>query len=182
MENTTLDENAEPIHFKKIVVVGNEDCGKTQLIRAFIEVSDSHVSAQYFRDNAHSNIDIDGTNFSLLICKAPCPQNHKGERSKLYENADVVIICFAVDNMNSFLCVASKWLREMHENRPDVPLVLVGNKCDLKSQEAAPSTISYDNGLLTARNINAYQYVECSANTKERVLEVFIAAVKATLE
>lgn len=177
----TSAESAKAVNMKRIVVVGTTECGKTNLIKAFIEITDSYATARNYHDIALCNIDIDDTNVPILIFEAPCLQSYRGERSEMYQNADVIVLCFAVDDMNSLLCITSVWFREIKENRPDLPLVLVGNKCDLRSQDSAPSTISYSNGSLTARNISAFKYVECSANTKEGILEVFMAAAKATL-
>lgn len=42
--------------------------------------------------------------------------------------------------------------------------------------------ISYEDGVTLTRDINAFAYVECSAKTREGILEVFETAAKAILQ
>lgn len=73
---------------------------------------------------------------------------------------------------------------------PNIPIVLVGNKVDLRSD---PTTISelakmkqipvtYEQGLSMAEKIGAFKYLECSAKTKEGVRQVFETATRAALQ
>jgi len=73
---------------------------------------------------------------------------------------------------------------------PNVPIILVGNKKDLRND---PNTIKElgkmkqepvkpEEGRAMAEKINAFAYLECSAKSKEGVREVFETATRAALQ
>jgi GTPase SAR1 family protein len=72
---------------------------------------------------------------------------------------------------------------------PDVPLILVGTKLDLredsgtiqKLQALGQTPISTAKGQELANKINAFKYMECSAMTQLGLKDVFDTAVKAVL-
>jgi GTPase SAR1 family protein len=45
------------------------------------------------------------------------------------------MLCFSVDSPDSLENIESKWVGEIAENCPDVKLVLVALKCDLRKRE-----------------------------------------------
>ena len=49
-----------------------------------------------------------------------------------YPDTDVLLLCFAVDNPDSFENVADKWAVELHAFCPGAPIILVGTKTDLR--------------------------------------------------
>ena len=71
-----------------------------------------------------------------------------------------------------------------------VPIVLVGNKKDLRTDEATihelamkqQEPVKVEHGHAMAEKIGAYAYVECSAKSMEGVKEVFERAAYAVLE
>lgn len=74
-----------------------------------------------------------------------------------------------VDSPDSLENVETKWVGEITENCPDVKLVLVALKCDLREQTDAedeegqqgekPVLINYDQGLKVAEKIRALRYL-----------------------
>jgi len=72
---------------------------------------------------------------------------------------------------------------------PDVPLVLVGTKVDLRKEEAVveklkasgQQPISTAQGQDLSKKIKAFKYLECSARTQENLKTVFDEAIKAAL-
>lgn len=92
------------------------------------------------------------------------------------------MLCFSVDSPDSLENVESKWVGEIAENCPDVKLVLVALKCDLREdkcdegegeaeggveaeEEEEPGqgrekrTIDYKGGLAVAEKIKALRYL-----------------------
>jgi GTPase SAR1 family protein len=57
----------------------------------------------------------------------------------------------------------------------DVPLVLVGNKCDLEDERV----VGKDQGMNLARQFNNCSFLESSAKAKINVNEVMILAIKS---
>jgi len=56
----------------------------------------------------------------------------------------------------------------------DVPMVLVGNKCDLTDQRV----ISTDQGDSLAKKFNSCAFIESSAKTKVNVEQIFFDLIK----
>ena len=115
------------------------------------------------------------------------------------------MLCYSVDSKDSLENVESKWVGEIADNCPNVKLVLVALKCDLReaseddedeadgANTAAAgvnptangpekkATITYEQGLEVARRINALRYLECSAMRNRGVNEAFTEAARVAL-
>jgi len=72
---------------------------------------------------------------------------------------------------------------------PEVPLVLVGTKVDLRKDDSVvekmkatgQQPITTSQGQELAKKIKAFKYIECSARTQENLKTVFDEAIKAAL-
>jgi small GTP-binding protein len=93
-----------------------------------------------------------------------------------YANANVFLICFSVTNPVSYENVQAKWYPEVMHFCPDVPQILVGTKCDtrsdrttlekLKAQGQKPVTAEEAQAL--ARKIRSVKYI---GESKESVCD-----------
>ena len=54
-------------------------------------------------------------------------------RPLAYIGADVFMLCFDVTNRQSFYNITESWLPEVQSFQPNIPAVLVGTKCDLRT-------------------------------------------------
>uniref|UniRef100_A0A8B9ZDH0 Ras homolog family member C n=1 Tax=Anas platyrhynchos TaxID=8839 RepID=A0A8B9ZDH0_ANAPL len=86
--------------------------------------------------------------------------------------------------------IPEKWTPEVKHFCPNVPIILVGNKKDLRNDEHTrrelakmkQEPVKPEEGRDMANRINAFGYLECSAKTKEGVREVFEMATRAGLQ
>jgi len=82
-----------------------------------------------------------------------------------------------------------KWAEEATERCPDVPIILVGLKKDLRKdpvtieeiQKKSQRFVSNEEAIEGAQNIGSKKYLECSSLTGEGVDDVFEAATTAAL-
>jgi Rho family protein len=80
-----------------------------------------------------------------------------------------------------------KWAKEAAERCPDVPIILVGLKNDLRKdpvtieamQKKSQRFVRSEEELEGAQNIGAKKYLECSSLTGQGVDDVFEAATRA---
>ena len=107
-----------------------------------------------------------------------------------YPDTNVFLACFSVVNPSSYDNIKSKWVPELRHHCPDVPIVLVGTKLDLREdpemlkrlQEKDTQPITYEMGLKLKEEIGAVAYGECSARTQKGLKEVFNASIEAVLK
>ncbi|CAH2312459.1 ras-related C3 botulinum toxin substrate 1 [Pelobates cultripes] len=107
----------------------------------------------------------------------------------IYPNHDVFVICFSLVSPASYENVQSKWYPEVKQHCPNVPIILVGTKLDLRDDKkiieelnkVKQSPISYPQGLALAKQIEAVKYIECSALTQKGLKTVFDEAIRAVL-
>ena len=107
-----------------------------------------------------------------------------------YPDTDVILMCFSIDSPDSLENIPEKWTPEVRHFCPNVPIILVGNKKDLRNdagtmrelQKMKQEPVKFEEGRNMSEKIAAFGYLECSAKTKEGVREVFETATKAALQ
>ena len=106
-----------------------------------------------------------------------------------YPDADVVLICFSVDSPDSLENVSEKWWPEVRHFCPNVPVVVVGTKSDLRTDDGTiaklgavrQKPVQSSEGRYVADRIAAMAYHECSALNDDGVRELFETASKAAV-
>ena len=53
-----------------------------------------------------------------------------------YPDTDVILMCFSIDSHDSFENITETWISEIKHFCPNVPIILVGNKKDLRNDPA----------------------------------------------
>lgn len=107
-----------------------------------------------------------------------------------YPGADVVLLCYSIEDTESLANILEKWVPEVKLSCPNVPMILIGNKKDIRNVERSrkehdeknQEPVKLVDGKAMAEQINALAYIECSAKTKEGVKGVFETAVRAALQ
>ena len=107
-----------------------------------------------------------------------------------YPDTDVILMCFSIDSPDSLENIPEKWTPEVRHFCPTVPIVLVGNKKDLRFDDqmrrelakAKQEPVKTEDGRAMAEKIGAFAYLECSAKLNEGVREVFETATRAALQ
>ena len=106
-----------------------------------------------------------------------------------YPDTDVILMCFSIDSPDSLENIPEKWTPEVKHFCPNVPIILVGNKKDLRNdgntirelQKMKQEPVKSEEGRAMSDKICANAYLECSAKTKEGVREVFEQATRSAL-
>ena len=90
------------MQFIQVHVVGDEEVGKSSLIRRYTKDSfdynhpTSDENDGYDHPNASKELVIDGHPVKLNIFETECKQNLEHRRLRSYKQADVFLICFSV--------------------------------------------------------------------------------------
>ncbi|XP_059510380.1 rho-related GTP-binding protein RhoB-like [Stegostoma tigrinum] len=175
---------------RKLVVVGDGGCGKTSLLFVLSkdEFPEDYVPTVF--ETYVADIEVNQKLVELALWDTAGQEDYDRLRPLSYPDTDVILICFSVDSPDSLRNIPDKWMPEVRHFCPGVPVVLVGNKKDLRSDQrvlkelarSKKEPVRWEEGQAMAERIGAYHYLECSAKTKEGVWEVFETATRATLK
>lgn len=124
-----------PVTEKNVVIVGDGASGKTCLLHVFFEdiFPGSYVPTVF--DSYQTQIEVEGKLVKLVLWDTAGQDDYDRLRPLSYPNSDVVIICYSIDMPSSLTNVVDKWLPEVrYFCKPNVPVILVGNKKDLRDQ------------------------------------------------
>lgn len=175
--------DGEQVHYKKLVVVGDGASGKTCLLMVFFEREFPKDYVPTIFDNHVTNMELHGVRVDLDLWDTAGQEDYDKLRTLCYPGADVILLCFSVDNQASLQNILSKWYPEVNEYCPGKPIILVGNKSDLRSTDPGGTTsrrvCDVKDVQRVAKTIHAYAYVENSALHNQHVQEVFRTAVEA---
>merc|ERR1712142_476311 len=106
-----------------------------------------------------------------------------------YPQTDVFLVCFSVIANSSFENVKTKWVPEIQHHAPNVPILLVGTKSDLRKDEntikqlnsRGQAMVTVEAAQRMAKEIGAVNFLECSALTQEGLKQVFDDAIRAAM-
>ena len=104
-------------------------------------------------------------------------------RTLSYYDTDVFIVCFSVEDPDSFENVRSKWVAEIKQYRPNTPFLLVGTQTDLRGSvvDLTDECITTGRGKKAAKRLGAVNYLECSALEGTGLDTVFRTALMAVI-
>jgi len=152
----------------KLVVVGAGGVGKSALT---IQLIQDHFMDEYdptIEDSYRKQVVIDGETCLLDIIDTAGQEDEYGAlKDQCMRTGEGFLIVFAVNNAKSFeeITAYREQIKKV-KDAEEVPMLMVGNKCDLP----------------TTRNMNIFNYgipfVETSAKTRKGVDEAFYTLVR----
>ena len=121
---------------KKLVVVGDSCSGKSYLLDVFRTNEYPKVYVPSVFEHYVADIRVDDKVVELALYDATGLENYDRLRALSYPNTDVILMCFAIGSPKSLENIPEKWVPEVKHFCPkDVPIVLVGNKLDLRTDQ-----------------------------------------------
>ncbi|EQB77075.1 transforming protein RhoA precursor [Camelus ferus] len=120
---------------KKLVIVGDGACGKTCLLIVFSKDQFPEVYVPTVFENYVADIEVDGKQVELALWDTAGQEDYDRLRPLSYPDTDVILMCFSIDSPDSLENIPEKWTPEVKHFCPNVPIILVGNKKDLRNDE-----------------------------------------------
>ncbi|KAL0148052.1 hypothetical protein M9458_056667 [Cirrhinus mrigala] len=144
---------------------------KTCLLIVFSKDEFPEVSVPTVFENYVADIEVDGKQVELALWDTAGQEDYDRLRPFSYPDYDVILMCFSVDSPDSLENIPERWAPEVKHFCPNVPVILVANKKDLRNDENVRNELSrmkqepvkIDDGRAMAIRIGAYDYMECSA-------------------
>lgn len=175
---------------RKLVIVGDPGCGKTSLlIRYGLGSYREGVFVPSTFEGYVADVELDGKDVELALWDTDGEEAYDRLRPLRYPKAHVILICFAVDSPESLIHVREKWLKEVSHFCPEMPILLVGCKTDLRTDPAVVQDlakmdqrpVSHEEGMALAQKIGAKAYLECSVKRNEGIRIIFQTAAQESL-
>ncbi|PRP77305.1 lightoid-like [Planoprotostelium fungivorum] len=129
------DDGEREEHVYKILVVGEQGCGKTSFIHQYV----NHTFSKTYRatigvDFALKSLNWDSkTNIRLQLWDI-AGQERFGHMTRVYYKEAVgAMVVFDITKEKTLQAVP-KWKNDIDDNLDNIPVVLLANKCDLAEQ------------------------------------------------
>ncbi|RNA26382.1 rho-related GTP-binding [Brachionus plicatilis] len=168
---------------KKLVIIGDGSCGKTSLLSSYInKVFDPDLKPTVL-DTTTIKTEIQGSIVEFVIWDTAGQEEYERLRPLTYKNSDIILVCYSVENPESLTNIIEKWYPELRYFCPQTPVILVGNKKDLRDEfreskvkKNVIKPLSTPDGEVMASRIRAHVFFECSSKTGEKVNDIFETA------
>jgi Ras-related C3 botulinum toxin substrate 1 len=177
------------MHNVKCVCVGDSGVGKTCLLIAYTSNAfpDDYIPTTF--ETYCANLIVSRKPVRLDIFDTHGHEEYDRLRPLSYPDTHVFIVCFSVVTPVSFDHVRTKWIGEVRTHSPAAKILLVGTKCDLRSDAATVQRMKEDKvecvtmerGQELAKEMKLDGYVEVSARTQLGLKDVFEKAVSAVV-
>lgn len=175
--------------FIKCVTVGDGAVGKTCMLICYTSNKFPTDYVPTVFDNFSANVAVDGNIVNLGLWDTAGQEDYSRLRPLSYRGADVFVLAFSLISRPSYENVLKKWMPELRRFAPNVPIVLVGTKLDLRDGKSYHNNDHMVSGVVTSaqgeelrKQIGAAAYIECSSKTQQNVKAVFDNAIKIVLQ
>ena len=164
----------------KIITLGNSAVGKSSFI---LKYTDNVFSLDYLTtlgvDYKHKKIKLkNGKDVRLRIFDTAGQERFKSVSASFVKKADGVILIYDIGEKESFEAVEN-WIKSIREIGKDkLPIILVGNKCDLSDDKRQ---VSLKEGQDKANEFNIPFY-ETSCKEGINIKEVFEKLIDDIIE
>nr|XP_002736480.1 PREDICTED: mitochondrial Rho GTPase 1-A isoform X1 [Saccoglossus kowalevskii] len=162
----------------RILLVGEPGVGKTSLILSLVsEEFPEEVPAK--AEEITIPADVTPEKVPTHIVDYSAQEQDEEALEEEIQRCHVVCVVYSVDEHDSITQITDKWLPLINKTLgPDhqIPVILVGNKCDIMDATSMESIIPIMNEFAEVETC-----VECSAKTLKNISELFYYAQKAVL-
>nr|CAH8842216.1 unnamed protein product [Trichobilharzia regenti] len=152
----------------KLVVLGSGGVGKSALTVQFVQGIFVEKYDPTIEDSYRKQIQIDDRQCMLEILDTAGTEQFTAMRDLYMKNGQGFVLCYSITSQSSF-----NDLTDLHQqiqrvkDDVNVPLILVGNKCDLEQERV----VGREQGQLLSRQLNC-TFMETSAKAKINVNEL----------
>mmetsp|Transcript_107359 Transcript_107359/g.149691 ORF Transcript_107359/g.149691 Transcript_107359/m.149691 type:complete len:191 (-) Transcript_107359:191-763(-) len=158
----------------KIVVLGSGGVGKSALTVQFVQGIFVEKYDPTIEDSYRKQVEVDGQQCMLEILDTAGTEQFTAMRDLYMKNGQGFVLVYSITAQGTFADLAD--LREQIirvKDNDDIPLVLVGNKCDLEEERV----VGREQGSSQAKAFNC-SFLEASAKNKINVNEIFYDLVR----
>jgi Ras-related protein Rap-1A/Ras-related protein Rap-1B len=154
----------------KLVVLGTGGVGKSALTVQFVQNIFVERYDPTIEDSYRKQVEVDGKQCMLEILDTAGTEQFAAMRDLYMKNGAGFLLVYSITSQGTFSDLQD--IREQIlrvKDTDDVPMILIGNKCDLESDRV----IGRDQGQQLARSWGNCTFMETSAKARINVTEAF---------
>ncbi|CAG9333250.1 unnamed protein product [Blepharisma stoltei] len=172
-----MDGERDYDYMFKVIIIGESGTGKSCLLHYLIENrfkrNPNHTVGVEF---GCKRLSIGDKQIKLQIWDTAGQERFRSVTKSYYRGAAAALVVYDITNSESFQKLPS-WINDVRTlSRPNISLIVVGNKCDLKSSRA----VSVVDASCFCQE-QEVPLIETSAATGENVEEAFMKLAKSVL-
>ena len=161
-----------------IAILGESTVGKTKILETYLQkqLDFSNIQTigieQYKKQIKLEN----GETINIKFWDTAGQERYKSLALNIIRQCQGIILVYAINDKYSFTKIKD-WIEgiDKYIDRKFTPLILIGNKIDLKDERA----VSKEEGMNLAESLNV-KFFETSAITKENIDEAFQEIINST--
>ena len=105
-------------------------------------------------ENYNTSLTVRDKTYAVMLWDTGGQEAFDRLRLLNYQNADVIAVCYDVGRYSSFENVLMHWIPEVNSCCPNIPVVLVACKTDLRTEADDQSNINNSNEIEIASQSN----------------------------
>ncbi|UJR20889.1 hypothetical protein I4U23_023998 [Adineta vaga] len=159
----------------KLVVLGSGGVGKSALTVQFVQGIFVGKYDPTIEDCYSKEVEVDGVNCMLEILDTAGTEQFTAMRDLYMKNGQGFVLVYSIISQATFndLVDIKDQIMRVKDIGSDIPLVLVGNKCDLEDERA----VGKHQGESLARSFGC-TFLETSAKLEVNVNEIFFDLIR----
>uniref|UniRef100_A0A9J7WUS4 Ras-related protein Rap-1b n=1 Tax=Cyprinus carpio carpio TaxID=630221 RepID=A0A9J7WUS4_CYPCA len=174
-EETIASTERPTMREYKLVVLGSGGVGKSALTVQFVQGIFVEKYDPTIEDSYRKQVEVDGQQCMLEILDTAGTEQFTAMRDLYMKNGQGFALVYSITAQSTFNDLQD--LREQIlrvKDTEDVPMILVGNKCDLEDERV----VGKEQGQNLARQWSNCAFLESSAKSKINVNEIFYDLVR----
>ncbi|KAG9096861.1 ERMES complex Ca(2+)-binding regulatory GTPase gem1 [Ceratobasidium sp. 370] len=164
----------------RVLLVGDEGVGKSTIVTSLIK--EEYVdNVQHVVPEVTIPPEVTPENVTTYIVDSSAGPADRPHLDSEIRKAHVICVVYAIDNPNSFDRVGAYWLPYFRSLGVNVPVILVGNKIDLRGGEVSNEDLENEVAPIMEEFKEVETCVECSARIPTNIAGIIFFAQKAVL-
>ncbi|XP_071098780.1 ras-related protein Rab-8B-like isoform X2 [Haliotis cracherodii] len=164
-----MDTDATFDNLYKILLIGDSDVGKVELMLHFAKDDDTPTGIDF----KIRTIELDGKKIKLQIWDTAGQERFRTITTAYYRGAMGIMLVYDITNEKSFENIRN-WIRNIEEHASkDVEKMILGNKCDMNDRRQ----VSKEKGEQLAVE-HGIKFMETSAKASNNVEEAFFTLAR----
>ena len=157
-----------PLMKISIILVGDTNVGKTSIFKRYYN--------KEFKESKNATIGVEfqakefkynGKKYSIQIFDTAGQERFRSLTESYFHLGDGAFVVFDLTNKNSLISI-SEWMKSIKEKKPDIEMLVLGNKDDLKNKQISEEEINE-----TLEEYNISKYIRVSAKNGTNIEKAF---------